>query len=53
MSGVVVDYEMDIEVRCDRLLEPVEGSDEILVPVLVLLHALADHPGRPPLSGPV
>ena len=42
VGGVVVGDQMDIEVRCDLPVDPVEESDELLVPVL--LHALADHP---------
>ncbi len=42
VGGVVVDDQVNIEVRCDLPVDPVEEAVELLVPVL--LHALADHP---------
>ena len=42
MGGVVVGDQVDIEVRRDLPVDPVEEADELLMPVLV--HALADHP---------
>ncbi len=41
VGGVVVGDQMDIEVRHDLPVDPVEKADELLVPGL--LHALADH----------
>ena len=42
VGGVVVGDQVDIEVRRDLPVDPVEEADELLMPVLV--HALADHP---------
>ena len=42
VGGVVVGDQVDIEVRRDLPVDPVEEADELLM--AVLLHALADHP---------